>query len=127
MQAIEALDLTPQNVSALGTDLLEQVILGHHMVDFWTNLCICHSLIVEDHPTLGKVYQVGAQPTGLTTLMVILSRRTGCLGILGIIRQRQMLLASVYFQKALRQRDGLHRVPRSQHISCCTASAMHGM
>ena len=33
--------------------------MGHHMVDFWINICVCHSLIVEDHPTGGKVYQVG--------------------------------------------------------------------
>ena len=26
---------------------LEAVVLGHHMVDFWTNVCVCHTLIVE--------------------------------------------------------------------------------
>lgn len=42
----------------LGRDELEQVLLGHFMVDYWINLAVCHSLIVEDHPSLGKVYQV---------------------------------------------------------------------
>ena len=23
-------------------------ILGHHLLDFWINICLCHSLIVED-------------------------------------------------------------------------------
>jgi len=31
------------------------VTLGHHMVDFFTNICLCHSLILEDDNT-------GAQP-----------------------------------------------------------------
>ena len=29
---------------------LEAVVLGHHMVDFWTNVCVCHTLIVEAAP-----------------------------------------------------------------------------
>lgn len=57
LQAIEALDLGEQNVAALGSDFLEQVLLGHHMIDFWTNLCVCHSLIVEDGPS-GRIFQV---------------------------------------------------------------------
>lgn len=32
--------------------------LGHHVVDFWTNICLCHSLILEDNPEGGpKLYQ----------------------------------------------------------------------
>jgi len=57
MQAVDALDLDNQDLEA-GEDLLREVLLGHHMVDFWLNLAVCHSLIVEDHPTLGKVFQV---------------------------------------------------------------------
>ncbi len=26
---------------------LEAVVLGHHLLDFWTNVCVCHMLIVE--------------------------------------------------------------------------------
>ncbi len=26
----------------------EQLLLAGHLVDFWTNICVCHSLIVED-------------------------------------------------------------------------------
>lgn len=57
LQALQALDLSGEEVDALGTDLLEQIILGHHTIDFWINLCVCHSLIVEDGPK-GKTYQV---------------------------------------------------------------------
>ena len=55
---MEALDLDSQSVDSLGTDVVQQVLLGHFMIDYWINLIVCHSLIVEDHPTLGKVYQV---------------------------------------------------------------------
>ena len=41
---------------------LEAVVLGHHMVDFWTNVCVCHTLIVEACGTMSgagpPVYQV---------------------------------------------------------------------
>ncbi len=59
LQAAEALDLDLDDADTLGRDELEQVLLGHFMVDYWVNLAVCHSLIVEDHPSLGKVYQVG--------------------------------------------------------------------
>lgn len=36
-----------------------ELLLGHHVVDFWTAICVCHSLIVEDNPKGGtKIYQV---------------------------------------------------------------------
>ena len=60
LQAAEALDLDLDETDTLGRDELEQVLLGHFMVDYWINLAVCHSLIVEDHPSLGKVYQVRA-------------------------------------------------------------------
>lgn len=56
-QALELLELDGETTEALGSDLLQQLLMGHHMVDFWINICICHSLIVEDHPSGGKVYQ----------------------------------------------------------------------
>ena len=35
--------------------------LGHHLIDFWTNVCLCQSLIIEKNPegpdTLPHVYQ----------------------------------------------------------------------
>ena len=39
---------------------LEAVVLGHHMVDFWTNVCVCHTLIVEAGPDGAgpPIYQV---------------------------------------------------------------------
>lgn len=58
MQAIEALDIDPDSVESLGADVLQQVLLGHFMLDYWINLAVCHSLIVEEHPTLGTVFQV---------------------------------------------------------------------
>ncbi len=36
----------------------DDVLLGNHLLDFWTNICICHSLIVEKGPDGGIVYQV---------------------------------------------------------------------
>jgi len=39
--------------------------LGHHLIDFWTNICLCQSLIIEKNPegpdTLPHVYQVCAR------------------------------------------------------------------
>lgn len=58
MQAADALGLDPESIQNLGPEVLQQVLLGHFMVDYWVNLAVCHSLIVEDHPSLGKVYQV---------------------------------------------------------------------
>jgi hypothetical protein len=34
--------------------------LGHHLVDFWTNICLCQSLILEKNPAGGaNLFQVG--------------------------------------------------------------------
>ncbi len=33
--------------------------LGHHLIDFWTNICLCQSLILEKNPMGGPdLYQV---------------------------------------------------------------------
>ncbi|GMH33051.1 hypothetical protein BSKO_00885 [Bryopsis sp. KO-2023] len=45
----------------MGSDVGD-VILGWHIVDFWTNICVCHSLIIEertdpDDGSVSKVYQ----------------------------------------------------------------------
>ena len=76
MQAAEALDLDLDETDTLGRDELEQVLLGHFMVDYWINLAVCHSLIVEDHPSLGKVYQVrlAAPPLAFDLLLPSLAR-----------------------------------------------------
>ena len=37
---------------------LQQVILGHHIVDFCMNMCLNNKLIVEDKPGGGATYQV---------------------------------------------------------------------
>lgn len=55
---MEALELDSNAVETLGSDLLAQILMGHHMVDFWINICVCHSLIVEQHPSGRKIYQV---------------------------------------------------------------------
>ena len=36
----------------------EQLMLAGHLVDFWTNICVCHSLIVERSPEGEVNYQV---------------------------------------------------------------------
>jgi len=42
-------------------DYVSDYVFGWHMVDFWTNICLCHSLIIEtrelDDGTVEKVYQ----------------------------------------------------------------------
>ncbi len=33
-------------------------LLGHHLLDFWVNICLCHSLIVEEAEDGGlPIYQ----------------------------------------------------------------------
>lgn len=36
--------------------------LGHHLLDFWTNICICQSLILEHNPTGGPDIYQGPSP-----------------------------------------------------------------
>ena len=36
----------------------EELLLGHHLLDFWTNICVCHNLITEENAEGGPpVYQ----------------------------------------------------------------------
>ena len=36
------------------------LLLGHHLLDFWANICLCHSLIVEEAEDGGPpIYQAG--------------------------------------------------------------------
>lgn len=38
------------------------ILLGHHFVDFWMNLCICQNLITEESKEGSKaVYQVRSE------------------------------------------------------------------
>lgn len=38
---------------------IDPVVLGCHLVDFWTNICLCQSLIVEEAEDDGPpIYQV---------------------------------------------------------------------
>jgi hypothetical protein len=49
-------DAPPAPVSQQEQDSL---LLGHHLVDLWTNLCICHNLITEQaQDGVPGVYQV---------------------------------------------------------------------
>lgn len=40
---------------------VENVVLGWHQVDFWTNICVCHTLIIEEitaeDGTVSELYQ----------------------------------------------------------------------
>lgn len=41
-----------------GDDEARLLLLGHHLVDFWCNICLCHSLIVEEAEDGGPpIYQ----------------------------------------------------------------------
>jgi len=39
----------------------EQMLLAGHLVDFWTNICVCHSLIVDDSDDGAVHYQARLQ------------------------------------------------------------------
>lgn len=64
-QALNSVASGEPSEGALGAEMSEtslneaqnrrQLVLGHHVLDFWTNICICQSLLVEEG--LG-VYQV---------------------------------------------------------------------
>ena len=34
--------------AALSAEQQQTLLLGHHLVDFWTNICVCHNLITEE-------------------------------------------------------------------------------
>ena len=37
----------------------DELLLGHHLLDFWTNICVCHNLITEENAEGGPpMYQV---------------------------------------------------------------------
>ena len=36
--------------------------LGHHLIDFWTNICLCQSLILEHNPAGGPAIYQGPSP-----------------------------------------------------------------
>lgn len=43
------------------SEFMDDCVLGWHLVDFWTNVCVCQSLIIEDRTepdgTVSKLYQ----------------------------------------------------------------------
>lgn len=50
--------------SAGNTESQAAVLLGHHFLDFWMNLCVCHNLITEEAAEGERpVYQVSAPPS----------------------------------------------------------------
>lgn len=54
------------------------------MVDFWTNICLCHSLILEDNPEGGpKLYQVRVSCTAFDPIV----RMVCCGATLGNVMQ----------------------------------------
>lgn len=45
----------------VGSGDVEDCLFGWHIVDFWTNICLCHSLIIETEEGeegVRRVYQV---------------------------------------------------------------------
>lgn len=48
---------SPQAGASSGQE--DELLLGHHLLDFWTNICVCHNLITEENAEGGPpVYQV---------------------------------------------------------------------
>ena len=57
--------VSPQDSSTVGDRAAaarSAVTLGHHMVDFFTNICLCHSLILEENPDGGNPRYQGPSP-----------------------------------------------------------------
>lgn len=44
------------------------LVLGHHVLDFWTNICVCHSLIVHENPQGGLPLYQGTSPDEVALL-----------------------------------------------------------
>lgn len=51
-------DPSPRGPAGGGGASEEHLVLAGHLVDFWTNICVCHSLIVERSPDGEVNYQV---------------------------------------------------------------------
>lgn len=65
------------NLSVCSQDVSE-VVLGWHIVDFWMNACICHSLIIEEHTDEnGKVQRVYQGPSPDEIALVEAARKLG--------------------------------------------------
>lgn len=63
----EAMDGTPppDTITTLrdkGAAARSAVALGHHMIDFFTNICLCHSLILEPNPADSAPRYQGPSP-----------------------------------------------------------------
>lgn len=68
LHASEAPAADAQPPTRLLHDADTAMVLGHHLLDFWTNICVCHSLIVHENPQGGlPLYQV---PSDLWALHV---------------------------------------------------------
>lgn len=53
-------------------------IFGWHMVDFWTNICLCHSLIIEERKLDdGRVERVYQGPSPDEVALVEAGRNVG--------------------------------------------------
>lgn len=65
------------NLSVCSQDVGE-VVLGWHIVDFWMNACLCHSLIIEERTDEnGKVQKVYQGPSPDEIALVEAARKLG--------------------------------------------------
>lgn len=52
--------------------------LGWHIVDFWTSICVCHSLIIEERTSAtGQLYKVYQGPSPDEVALVEAARNLG--------------------------------------------------
>ncbi len=64
MQMLEAAGLNTKELLEGQVAADEEVgvgdaVLGHHVLDFWLCICLCHNLIVQNDPQTGQpLYQV---------------------------------------------------------------------
>ena len=57
----DIIDEEQQNLDTSAV-IRSSLTLGHHMMDFFTNICLCHSLILEPHPDGGQPRYQGPSP-----------------------------------------------------------------
>ena len=57
---------------------VQDYIFGWHMVDFWTNICLCHSLIIEEREAQdGSIEKVFQGPSPDEVALVEAGRNVG--------------------------------------------------
>lgn len=69
---------TPSAKLAIRTKDVGEVVFGWHVVDFWTTVCICHSLITEERTDeFGEIHREYQGPSPDEIALVEAARKLG--------------------------------------------------